>query len=271
MYETELTGVLPGDYMRELGRTAVNELLDTVASAARAKWVKLAKANLTSTQGRYVDGIQPVQALPSTPETQGRVIQLVGQLPLALENGQKAYDMHDTLLGPSVPVVDRGKGLKGKHRKKDGGFYRAIPFRHQTPGTDGLLGPAMGKAYEGMLGQKEAAALGKRIYNEAIKLTRTTGMPGTKITWGTRLATGLAPKLKEHHATDIYASMAKQSKFYEQVTQSSYVTFRTISTGSPGWFRKATPGLFLAKQVQDFIERDVIRQTFEDMLEELTK
>ncbi len=264
-FETDVKGDLPSGFIDALGTQAIEQVLSVVASDARDYWVKLTE-DLTSTKVAYTKGIQPVTTLPSEDGSYARQIALVGAFPNALENGQKAYDMHDTLLGPNVPTVPARMGLKGKHNKKGGGFYRVIPFRHQGPTSAGIHGAAMGKAYAGMLGVKEALALGKAIFKEAKKLTPTEGEPGTKIRWGSRLPAGLAPKLKEHHHSDIYASMYKQSKFYEKVTQSSYVTFRTISTGSPGWWRKATPGLHFAEKVKDMVESTLIKEAFESLL-----
>lgn len=270
MYETKLSKFLPGDFITEMSQQFLNELIDNVASQARAIWINQAQNKLHGTLDSYVKGIQQIETVPSPKGTAIRKLELTGTLPLAIENGQKAYDMHDTLLGPNVPVVARGKGLKGKHLKKDGtGYYRTIPFRHTNPGSASLLAPALGRAYEQKLGPAEAKALGKSIYRQAKKLTESTGMPGQKITWGSRLEAGFAPKLKRHHKTDIYAGMVKESKFYQQISQSQYATFRTISTGSPGWHRKATPGVHLLREVKKIVEAQVIRQTFEDMLEEL--
>lgn len=270
MLETKAEGFIPGGFVEALGEAAVAQVLSQVADAARSEWIRLANEKLTSTLTTYVRGIQPVADYTSGSAGVGKIITLAGALPNALEEGQKAYDMHDTLLGPNVPVVPAGKGLKGKHPKKGGGFYRAIPFRHQTPGTDGQFGAPMGSAYAGLLGVQEAAALGQAIYAKAKDLSRTTGMPGEKIKWGTSLPAGLAPKLRPHHHSDIYANMYKQSKHYEQVTQSSYVSFRTIGTGSPGWLRRATPGVHLAEHVKEYIETSIIRQAFEALLEGAT-
>lgn len=262
---SELEGQLPQGFLKAMGTTAIEQILDMVASDARAYWVQLAQ-NLTSTRAAYLGGIQKIASLPDQDGTYTRQITLVGALANTLENGQKAYDMHDTLLGPNVPVVPARMGLKGKHAKKGGGFYRVIPFRHQGPNSAGLHGAAMGRAYSAMLGVKEAQALGRAIYREAKSLTRTEGEPGGKIRWGTSLPAGLAPKLKEHHATDIYQGMYKQSKFYEQVTQSQYVSFRAISTGSPGWWRKETPGLHFAQKVKDMVDNTLVKEAIESLL-----
>lgn len=262
MLESEIKGQLPSGFMEAMGTQGIEAVLDSVASDAFDYWVKLTE-DLTSTKVSYTKGIQPVRTLPMEEGSYGRQLALVGAFPNALENGQKAYDMHDTLLGPNVPVVKARMGLKGKHEKRGGGFYRVIPFRHQGPNSAGIHGAAMGRAYQNMLGVKEALALGKVIWREAKKLTATEGEPGGKIRWGSKLPAGLAPKLKEHHHSDIYAGMYKQSKFYEKVTQSSFVTFRTISTGSPGWLRKETPGLHFAPKVKEMVDNHLIKEAFE--------
>lgn len=271
LIELSVSDYMPTSFLAVFGQEGLDAVLTGVARKARSKWIALAKDNLRSTAAAYQKGIQDVVDLPSDPTGATKVITLVGALPNALEQGQSAYDMHDTLLGPNVPMVIRGSGLKGKIQKKDGsGFYRAIPFRHQTPSTMGLLGAVLGKAYEENLGVDEAKALGLKIYDAVKRLTPSMGEPGQKITWGSRLPAGLAPKLKEAHRVDIYAGMVRQTKFYEKVTQAQYTTFRTISTGSSGWQRQATPGIHLAEQVRDFIETKVLTQAFEALFKGAT-
>lgn len=270
MLETKAEGFIPGGFVEALGEAAVAQVLSQVADAARSEWIRLANEKLTSTLTTYVRGIQPVADYTSGSAGVGKIITLAGALPNALEEGQKAYDMHDTLLGPNVPVVPARKGMKGKHAKKGGGFYRVIPFRHQAPDTDGQFGAPMGEAYSGMLGVQEAKALGQQIYAKARVLGATSGMPGEKIKWGGRLPEGLAPKLKPYHSTDIFAGMVRQAKHYEKATQNTYTTFRTIATGDGKWQRRATPGVHLAEQVKEYIETSIIRQAFEALLEGAT-
>lgn len=270
MIETDLSGLLPSGFVETLGTDAVKQVVDMVAANARDYWVSLAE-DLTSTRSAYINGIQPVADASSGEGGYAKVITLVGQLANALENGQKAYDMHDTLLGPNVPVVKRGSGMKGKHEKKGGGFYRTIPFRPQVPGSDGLHGKPMGNPYVSMLGEKEAAALGKRIYEMAKMLSPTTGMPGGKIKWGQSLQGDVGPRLKESHHSPIYKGVYRQQKTYKGATQNSYVSFRNISTGSPGWRRKETPGLMFAEQVKKFVESTLAPEAFESMLREVSK
>lgn len=240
------------------------ELAMQICQMARAKWVGLAQERLNQTGVDYVAGIQQVEMRDDT-----AVVTLVGTLPNTLENGKEGYDMHDTLLGPRVPVVKRGEG-KGKHERKGGGYYRAIPFRHQTPGTTGTQAKPMGEAYGGDYGRK----VGRRVHAAAKALAPTTGGPWRvrqdaqgkvqttfhpgqpKIAYGGRLPAGMARKLRSHHATDIYAGMVRQEKTYKNAVQSTYMTFRTISTKSPGWRAKETPGLHLLSEVEAFVRRE---------------
>lgn len=235
---------------------AQTALLATIADGAYAKWVRLAQTELTGTRSAYIDGLQYTGQRGAQGASIEAVITLVGEMPNLIEQGQAAYDMHDTLLGPNVPVAPRGQ--RGKHPKAGGGFYRAIPFRHQGPDSTGIHSAPMGSAYSETMGEGEAYNLGQAIYKAAKKLKPTLGQPAGKVQWGGKLPAGMAPKLRPHHATDIYAGMYKQRKTYKSATQSQYVTFRTISTGSPGWVRKATEGKHFAEQVQAFTETKIL-------------
>ena len=79
-----------------------------------------------------------------------------------------------------------------------------------------------------------------------------------------RLEPGLAPKLKDHHKTDIFAGMIRERKTYEETTQSQYFTFRTISTdmtdedgnrvpATEGWRRGPITGRNYAQEVAKFV------------------
>jgi hypothetical protein len=248
---------------KSLGDTVMAKLIDDVADLARAEWVALAKTQFSSARSRaeYIKGLQPVAFTDALQAS----IALVGVLPNLLENGQGPYDMHNTLLGDNVPVVALGSGQKGKHKNKKGGFYRAIPFRHGTPTSQGTAGAPMGSAYRGAAGV-DASALGKMVYASARKLSATVGQPGTKVAYGGRLAAGMAPLLKPHHKTDIYAGMVRNSKTYEKATQTSgYMTFRTISTGSNGWQSKGVTGAGLLQRVEEFVRQQTPKLVAEYM------
>jgi hypothetical protein len=239
----------------------IQSVIADVMSGARDKWVKLAGERLHSTRRDYINGIQEVEV-----EGLSASVSLVGQLPNMVEVGIDAFDMHDTLLGPNVPVVPAGSGLRGKHNILDkkgmptGKFWRTIPFSHQGPNTVGQGGGApVGSQYVGHDAVGDAAKLGRKIWRAAQKLTPSTGMPGGKTQWGTRLPEGFAPKLMPHHTTDIYAGMVKLQKVYANATQNSYATFRRISDNVPDKFlHPGIPAAHLADEVDAYIKQNVV-------------
>ena len=241
------------DKLALLTKDVMSKILDNVVQSARNHWIKIAKEDDSHLKLDYLRGIQPI-------DIKGRkgtwTISLVGELPHLLEDGDPELDMRDTLLGPNVPVVPLGN--RGKHPSKRGEFYRAIPFRHTGPNSRSVVGQAMGSAYQGMLGIKEAKKLGRSILKDAKQLgASTTERISTfyKTTWGDKLAAGYAPKLKEHHVTDIYAGMVRLEKTYEKATQSQYMTFRTISTAKKiGWIRKSIEARHYAEKVRFFVD-----------------
>lgn len=232
--------------------SVITSLLENIMAGARNEWIKLAGARLNSSRRDYINGIQEVVVGKRTAS-----ITLLGEMPNNIEHGMSAYDMHSTLLGPNVPVVPWGSGLKGKHARKDGGYYRAIPFRHQVPGTIGQGGGApMGTQYKGLLGQEAANALGAKIHSAAKQLAASRGMPGQPTKWGGRLPDGLAPKLKAHHSTDIYSGMVKMKKMYAAADQSTYMTFRMISDGAPEkWHHPGIEAVHLADEVEKYVDK----------------
>ena len=237
-----------------LTRNAITTVLDGVASSAWNHWVKIAKEDNSHLKNDYVNSIQPVQAGKNV-----WTITLLGENAHLIEDGSPSVDMRDFLLGPDVPVVPIGE--KGKHQNAKGGFFRAIPFRHTGPNAGAVIGQAMGSAYNKKLGIEAAYKMGKTIFRKAKQLEASiTTQYGKKTKWGERLKAGYAPKLKAHHKSDIYAGMVRHSKTYEKDTQSSYSTFRTISTTvKDGWIRKPIPARHYAEDVQKFINRMIPR------------
>jgi hypothetical protein len=231
---------IPDALIALLGPEFEQTMLDDLGAVARAKWIRLAQTTLGSSKRDYIQGIQEV-----TGEGQERIIALTGWLPNAVENGLPSYDMRTTLLGG-------GKG----HAAKDGSRYRAIPFRHSTPGSAGGVGAPMGArmgpqgpgslAVRGGMDQGSSAALGKRIYDMAKRLR-----PGQRL----NTASLGIPKLAPHHKTDIYSGMRRETKQYGTATQAQYGTFRTISTKSKeGWIHPGIQARHLAEQVQSQLQ-----------------
>lgn len=251
---TNIDKIIPEKLLAGLSKEEIQTVLEEIGSAAHDYWVMKAAQIKSSFRMDYMKGIQELKMEP------GRaVVALVGAVPHMLEDGSPETDLRDILLGDNVPVAPFGQ--KGKRESADGEYYRAIPFRHTTPGTEdnprgATLGQEMGSAYEKMLGEDEAKKLGQDVYKEAIQLEGSISKPGGGVAYGERLEEGLAPKLKSHHKTDIYAGMIKNQKTYENAVQSTYITFRTISTGvRTGWIRRAIPARHIAKDVGQYVAR----------------
>lgn len=248
------------------GPAGIRRALSDIGEAARHRWGRFALEELHTTQADYLLGLQPVVV-----GDDGVVIALVGMVPNIVEQGMEQTDLHETLLGPKVPTVERGQ--RGKHLSKDGYHYRSLSFRHATPGSAGLVAPRMGRAY-GESPDGAAGSIGKAIYRMAKALAPSTtafspgamgatakripgaalgaGFGAARQKWGESLsdkdAEAKAPPLSNRvtgkaHSASIYAGM------YRQVTPHSltghYTTFRTISDApeSQGkWIRPKTPG-----------------------------
>lgn len=158
-------------------------------------------------------------------------------------------------------------------RTKDGRRFLVIPFRHNTPGNEAHA-PAMPQhVYDlasqltpsRIVGQGQRPAgqvtsahpkwgmrpLKKQTPFLSSTATKATYMvPRNVYSWGKHLPAGLAPKMRQHHKTDIYAGM----KRFDTTTpggqrHSTYMTFRIMMEGQTGWIVPAKPGLYLAQKV----------------------
>ena len=242
----------------------VDGILLDVLEGARAKWIQLAGASFGTTARDYIASIQK-------PEVKMGVgtLALVGKLADVLENGRDVMYLHDVLLGPDVPEVPVGE--RGKHRTVDGEHvYRAIPFRHQTPGSEGTIAQRMGEAYSRRYGSDIAKKIGKTVHNRAKRLAPRDFDIGDP---GERLESGYAPVLRQSyepvkniagdvvafaapHSTDVYADMLRGGKQYRAAYGTQYTTFRTISTAvEDKWIRAPSPGRELAKHVSSQMDR----------------
>ncbi|HUV65957.1 MAG TPA: hypothetical protein VMW24_18830 [Sedimentisphaerales bacterium] len=241
MIDVDISQLVPAVLEQFFSSDMMESIIDDLAEGARAKWISLARSELTSAKEDYIRGIQPVESKPGE-----RVITLVGWLPNSVESGIGGYDMRMTLLGPG----------KGK-RNASGGYYRAIPFRHGTPGSQGLAGAPMGSQHAGQMGSERARQMGQDIWDVAKRLRPSKqAQPRSRTSWGDRLRAGMAPKLKPHHKTDIFAGMVKVKHTYQKASGNKYMTFRTISTSNPeGWMHPGITGRHLSEQVEAWIER----------------
>lgn len=264
---TGLPDVVPHALLEGLSPGALHQVMYNIADAARAEWLRLAGQTYFTTRRTYQKGISKVRIGHGM-----ATISLVGDLPNMLEQGMKARDLHDTLLGPNVPLVPLGQ--RGKHPSADGGEYRAIPFRHATPTAGGAVGMPMGLAYGREKLTTDVKGLGKEIYDLALGLRKepTIGEPFNKVAYGARLGAeglrkvfasrNLPEKLRDEHAVGIYEGMIYSQKTYEsEKPQGFYMTFRTIAkdaqeqpVGTAPWKTKERKGDFLHKRVSAYIQ-----------------
>jgi hypothetical protein len=250
-------------------------MVQEAAAVASNEWSRLAKAELRSTSRDYEAGLQqPVfgdrQAvialegwLPNAVENGISGYDMHATLLGPNAENRKPIYRYRTVQGRRVQI-----GVIG--------WYNTVPYRHMTPTASGRNGAPMGSAYapirEGslsgtvgktgqpvqwprelnQLSEKAALALGKRVHKEAKLLAATITAVNAAgkiraVEHGGRLITatlgrshdgtpGPIPLLRPHHKTDIYAGMARNRAAYESDVQSTYVTFRRISTMQPdGW------------------------------------
>lgn len=254
MIEIAISQMIP-ESLTALAGSVMESLLDDVAEMARAKWMALARTELTSSREAYLNAIQPIEGSEGE-----RTIRLVGWLANAVEQGIEGFDLRDTLLGPRSRL---------RHVAADGSAYGRVPFRHAGPGGAGLHGQPMGRQYGptaehsrglgGLMSAEQARSMGENIYRAAKALDQTTSFQGGKTlhgtAWGGRLPAGLAPKLAEHHVTDIFAGMVRVRHTYQKATQTQYMTWRTISERiTRGWYHPGITARNLAERVRDHVE-----------------
>jgi hypothetical protein len=175
-----------------------------------------------------------------------------------IESGRPPYDLK-RMLNTSLKVRTSKKGKR----------YLIIPFRHNTPGNDALARD---------MDSHDAPGGGKAdVYSEAkaLSASKITGMgtrrSGTgafdinthkpirvaqrKYVWGDRLPAGMTRKLQTHHKTDPTAGMVRMQASTPKAKSSTYLTFRIMIEGSSGWIIPARPGLWIAKNVADSLQR----------------
>lgn len=232
----------------------VNELFPLVRQAVAVtaeigamRWKDaVAKARLWSVEkAAYIDSITYRMVGPFKAEISAEYDKAD-----AIENGRPARDLKRALR-----TSDRARIVKrGPHA---GMKYLIIPFRHNTPtpSGQGAYAPQMPQSIYAMaktLAPSRLLMPGTR--NSAFRRSVNNPsvlVPQNSYEWGGRLPEGLAPKLKEHHATDPYAGMVRFDTSTGGKRSSAYLTFRIMGEWSSGWVVPAQPGLHLAGQVAE--------------------
>lgn len=207
-------------------------LLREVAGRIREKVVELAHENLESSKDRYLAGLQPIEEGVD----EARLV-LEGDLPVMVEEGADAYDMRDTLL--------------------EGAGHKAIRFRSKSPNASFGRGRDFGRPidfpYRKMLGEKQARRVGKQVMKE-LRSGRSK-----------EIAEGTVPKLKEHHATDLFARMRREVSAVgrRQSMKGQYAIYRSISAGQGGgWLHPGIKKRGLFEKAQEHLD-DIIEAAME--------
>lgn len=157
---------------------------------------------------------------------------------------------------------------------KTGKRYLIIPFRHNTPGMSAHASPMPQDIYS--LAKKLAPSKVTGVLQVPNQLgvhsVRTRGallVSRNQYQWGDRLPPGLKPKLKPHHATDIYAGMTRFDTSSGGAKSSAYMTFRMMVEGSSKWVIPARPGLYILKGVverADGVSEHVLGQAMKALM-----
>lgn len=178
-----------------------------------------------------------------------------------IETGRPARDLKQ-MLNTSTKV----------RRTKDGRRFLVIPIRHGTSGTNKNPMPMAVQSLAKAMTPSRVIGQGQRLSGEVTNLNRRTGMSPAKrqtpflstpnsrkaamvnqakYQWGGKLA---AQALKN---AGLSTAEAKRYKGMVKMdtstpggnTSSSYMTFRIMMEGSPGWVVKAQPGKYIVRKV----------------------
>lgn len=175
-----------------------------------------------------------------------------------IENGRPARDLKRMLnTSMKVRVAQNGKNA-GKR-------YLIIPFRHNVPAGDGHSSYARQMppdiyAQARKLAPSKVTGSVMRPSGTGAMDPKTRGLylvPRKTYAWGGRLPPGIAPKLKPHHTTDIYANMVRMNTSTGKGKSSAYLTFRIMGEWQTDkWIVQAKPGLFIARGVARDLQSD---------------
>lgn len=250
-------------FINELGsidKKIIDTTLHSVSIAVKNYWKSLVMKKGGSLAKDYLYGHSNADegdGLNSPVTKEGvSIISLVGDWPVAIEQGCAPWDLRDTILNSA-----------NSHVGKDGYRYMNVPFRHRA----GNRGAGFGNPYARDTAnpqhtQEAAASIGKTVFKEAKKLD-----PYKRGT-SSRLAEGLAPKLKDVHKTDIFQGMVRLEKKYDKRTESQYMTFRRISenpkTSDGNWIHPGLSGIHVLPEVEREAQK-ILFTAFEALLGEI--
>jgi hypothetical protein len=210
------------------------------AALVQWAWIQMAEASALTPreQELYTAGLQTPQSLVHPLAGNALQAMVVNVAPQArrLEYGTPSYHLPERINWASA---------RGAKRTRAGQWYMVIPFTHA--------------AYRGRRGVStafQARMMASAVYQVARRLR-----PGQYITAGPTRRGGVhVPGLRPYvprYARNIrpgYTHAAREERLVRRAGrgrgQSTYLTFRTMTQDSPGWWIPARPGVDLARQVQ---------------------
>ena len=240
---SKITIELPANIINNISASLVcqstQNALQTSLEAITTRWQQEARKKLKSTLPEYLLGLDAANSIvyPYNGNSMSGAVILRGKFPNMLEQGYAPYDMKS------------GFSKSGrKHKKKDGGWYMNIPFRHGTPNSF-MYGTPMPKNI-----YAQAKRLGHRQSLQINGEQRTS--------W-----TGY------RHKNNIQDGLTRIVKQYESgKKQSEYMTFRRVSdTSDPtSWQHPGFKGVKIADSLQHYAA-DVFKNCFEMSLAGIQK
>ena len=179
--------------------------------------------------------------------------------------GELSYEVYSDL--PYADAIERGSPARDLKRMLDtsakvrmskaGKRYLIIPFRWGTPGTTGFGANVMPTAVHEIaraLAPSRVIGMGSRVsghggYDVVTRKPMTVAQ--RRYSWGDRLQASAISAAGVHGTPQRrMAGMVKmQGHDQKGSKQTSYLTFRNMVEGSPGWLAPARDGLWPARTV----------------------
>lgn len=217
---------------------ATQASISSTLMATKSRWEQEVQNRLRTTQQDYLLGLNADNSV-EFPDPYTGVLTLRGKWPNMLESGFPSFDIKDGLKN----------GPRAK-RKKDGGWYTTVPFRHTNPKSVGAVG---------------GRNMPPDIYAQARALRGVQRLTGTETNYPPQTSwTGY------RHKSGIYEGMVRNRKQYDKATQSTYFTFRRVSDKSDpkSWMHPGFPGIKALDVVEPFA-RSTFKKVFNHYIKEV--
>lgn len=237
----------------------IRQAVEAIANQAKFNWQRAVY------DARLWSGEKTVYMASITMEMTGpfsAVVRSDYQYADEIDNGRPAKDLKK--------MLDTSSKVR---RTKDGRRFLVIPMRQNTPGNDALapsMPPEIGKLALN-LSASNVTGSGTRPAGEITIISRKSGMQASthqtpylsdrktgkthmvannSYAWGQRMT----PAMLHGQSKSDQRKYAGMVRMKEASGGSTYLTFRVMMEGSPGWIVPAKPGLHLVKKVVDELQ-----------------